>query len=61
MFVPTQLITSDESKLLIACVSRALSQSQKAPAPFRGGTVKFDEPSRVEEVSMTVDVAHADV
>ncbi len=26
-----------------------------------GGTVKFDEPSRVEEVSMTVDVAHADV
>ena len=62
MFVPTQLITSDESKLLIACVSRALSQSQKAPAPFRGGgTVKFDEPSRVEEVSMTVHVAHADV
>ena len=61
MFVPTQLITSDESKLLIACVSRALlSQSQKAPAPFRG-TVKFDEPSRVEEVSMTVHVAHADV
>ena len=62
--VPTQLITSDtdESKLLIACVSRALlSQSQKAPGPIRGNTVKFDEPSRVEEVSMTVHVAHADV
>ena len=49
---------STKSSFAEQSVSGIAALSRK---PFRGATVKFDEPSVAEEFSRTPHVAHADV